>query len=454
MRFRNKIIYFFGIFLWLTMLCGCTNEESESLSGGTTGKAEVNLMIADNMSLQSRDVAVSEDEKTLSNLYIIAVRLTDIDSNGKEITLDTPTIEQFSIDPNATSNKVYHEGYKSYTIDLFPGKYRFYVLGNTSLYIPNYANATITDESQMKRIILNYNLTQTTNQILQPGHLPMFCDAKNIKYGNHNYPTPVNPSNQNKNNYTVDVTSVATTNIYADMELLCAKVRYTIIYDNTKGGVSEAFGTESIRFVVDQDHPAYAHKIRKQTKLYSDGVPSPDDYDSENPFLTAVNGEEENDAVWQLPLGRYELTDALKSALYATNYSEESMRQALDHLTPWSQDDVNNTNWKNSRQRVWQGVIYLPENNENGIPYTELCFPYILGWYKRDGSLGEGEGENAVIGLKTFEMFNEISHNHGLQRGYFYDVIARVKTPDDIDFDITLNVYVKSWDYYHEEGNW
>lgn len=465
--YRYISIFFAVVVL---MLSGCREDQSFIFPEDSGEKVALNLLV-ENPAFETRDVAATEEEKVMSNLYVIAVRLTDIDSNGNEVTRENADVEVIALGEN-NRNNVDADGYESYTLKVYPGKYRFYVLANTSLYIPNYSiSDPITEENQIKKIVLNYNLTQNTNQILTPGNLPMVCDAKDILYGMNQQ--PVNASN----NYTVNVTSVAVTNIIARMTPVCAKVRYTIIYDNTKGGISEGFGTESIRFVFDQDNRAYATRIRKQNLLFPDGTPSAGDYDREDPFLTTTSFEETGYSTWALSLARYELSDELGSMMASGSYTAESLKRQLDNLTPWANDDINMTNWKRSRKRVWQGVIYLPENNEPEIEHTKLCFPYILGWYKSDDSLGEGEGDASVKGMKTIMLFQDDNtvlnqngentdsnnyapgfgadgHLHGLERGCFYEVVARLRNPDDINFDIDVNVYVRPWEYNYEEGSW
>lgn len=437
-------------------LTGCS-EESPRNEITPKETVAVNLFLSSEMPYESRAVDPSQ-EGNMSNIYLISVQTTTIGKNKEteeeeELTLDVPVVKMTGLNiPGGVSNtQVGSSTYDEYKLEMPPGKYRFYVVANVSRYIPKYTSTDVTiKEEDIKKIVLNFNDTYSQAAGLETQHLPMLCDAREIRFGSRNNPTPVSQAN----NYVVDIGSLTENHIFADLRFVCSKVRYTIIYDNEEGGVSEGFGTESIRFFVDQNSRPYATKIRQQTKLYADGNPSIDNYDPRNPFLTTSMTDGEGNTTttnnqWTLTLGRYRLPEAWQGKK-DINFT----REALDNLQSWSGDDVDNTNWKKSRQRVWQGVIYLPENDETDIERTELTFPYILGWYRKDGSLGEGEGDNAETGTITVKLFDQTGHSHGLQRGYFYDVIARVIKRYDINFDISVNVYVRPWDYYHREGAW
>ena len=402
-------------------------------------------------------------EARMSNLYLVAIQ--DEDRNG----IRTSTVVIRALDPPHNNKPINDPDGDRYTVNLYPGVYRFYVLANLDLYLDKRIQE-ITKEQELKDLKLNFR----TDTRLIPSHLPMACLPKDIEGGT-----------KNQNGETViRITDNTVPTITANMSFLCSKVRYTILYDNTPGGMSEAFNIYSLRFNVDPTLHTVASKLRRYTYL-DPGHPTSDE-DNKDPFLrtesyAAYPGGEYTAtydlAYWNIDLDRYKFKGESADGLmpFNPNYPESAADNSLELWT----DDL--AAWQASRRRVWQGVAYLPENNTQRIDeHTVLAFPFVMEEYAHNGlpyqektdwnpsdfkliTLFGGNtnethyGGGSGSGDKYGDQSNPGSPNgdgfsHGLVRDYFYDVVARVKTPDRMAIDVYVKV--KDWDHEGVTDSW
>lgn len=410
-------------------------------------------------------------EGWMSNLYLIAIR----DENDKYNTASSFNV--FELDTSGYDPQV-GTGESKFYVNLYSGTYRFYLIANYDRYLERFTHISgLQSEDEVKDLVLNF----TPAMPLLPSHLPMVCEPKGFS-GNEFNTGNETPNNDNNkfvltppNTLEDDQIEKRSIEINASLEFVCSKVRYTILYDNTPGGISERFGNNSIRFIINQssDRPK-AYNIRKQTRLHTDRWPAIFTGKAEDLFL---------DGNWILNLNRYVYPEN------GINYPASSK----DVLTPWT-DQPNLSAWKASRQRAWQGVVYLPENDKNvendinqdlTLPdsdkkianidkFTILSFPYVLERYKGE----DGKYEDAVINdnsdfpEKVFSLFGNPDEVHygpdytgkpitdnyseGLKRGYFYDVVALLKNIEEDRLDMYIQVYVSSqpWIYHESEQVW
>lgn len=127
-----------------------------------------------------------------------------------------------------SSGQVTNE-YSDYKITIKPGDYRLYVVANLDSYIDDPISAT-TDEEELKSLVLNFSPERLPN--LSDG-LPMACLPSEIDEAGDDGTVAIAPGH----NVTV----------HADMTFLCAKVRYTIMFDNSADGFSRpAFGDNTV----------------------------------------------------------------------------------------------------------------------------------------------------------------------------------------------------------------
>lgn len=127
-----------------------------------------------------------------------------------------------------SSGQVTNE-YSDYKITMKPGDYRLYVVANLDNYITAPISTT-TDEEELQSLVLNFSPKKLPN--LSDG-LPMACLPSEIDEAGDDGTVAIAPGH----NVTV----------HADMTFLCAKVRYTIMFDNSEDGFSRpAFGDNTV----------------------------------------------------------------------------------------------------------------------------------------------------------------------------------------------------------------
>lgn len=240
-------------------------------------------------------------------------------------------------------------GYTTYSIQFTPGSYRFYVVANLDSYINKPVSAA-TAEDELKAMILRFSPEKLPN--LADG-LPMACLPDEIDEADTDGIVTIAPGEKKQ--------------VHADMTFLCAKVRYTILFNNDKDGFSyDTFGEHSINFT-----GASATGVIASTTL-----------------------------------------------LRAESSSTEGSFD-LDEVPLKSVDYVNEDN-----TGAWQGTVYLPENlSTEKKSLTTLLLNATL-----DGS---DAALRYTITLPSPEKVTSTEKPGSLQRGHFYDLTGRVTTLGD-----------------------
>ena len=301
----------------------------------------------------NRDLDVELGEGSIKTLWLLAYNTDNRDYN---------VIRQLQ-----SSGQLTHE-YSEYRIEFKPGKYRIYVVANLDQYIATNISAS-TEESYLENLILNFSPDKPPNTA---DGLPMAC-----------LPAEVDGTDTDG---IITVEAGKTKEILTDLTFLCAKVRYTILFDNSDGGFSrEAFGASTVTF---------------NSASLTGVIPS-------TPLTGAVN----------TPDGAFEV-DPID--LKAVNDSKDLNDLADPGFTPSA----------TGAQRAWQGTMYLPENLLPGAR-TVLHL----------GATLDGNGANLSY---TVKLPNNVgasgsSPENTLTRGHFYDLVGRVTTVGD-QIDITASV--------------
>ena len=487
-----------GFFLFLLMLSfnSCSDRdvplinEDDDVPEGMVG---LSILIPDyegNSAQFGTRAFNEEDEGNMSNLYVIAVKYAEYNYNeGSDTYVETVldakdrTVYTFSINPEGVIFNVGDQSYKRFNIALYPGKYRFGVLANVDRYIERKNHISeFTQESELDNITLNFY----EDIPLIPLHLPMACLPNEIKYkvttkDKDGKEISTDEGIKDPKGY-VSIEKGKTTTIQATMKFLCAKVRYTILFDKSDNGISKAFGSSWIRFNVDDDKKPFATKLRKQTLLFPEAKGN--NYDSKNtlmpegytsdkgPRMTPTDGvgyatrdgeevqagDEDMYAWWNMSINRFKW--------HETEGANYPMTPHTSVLEPW--DDTLDK-WIESKRKVWQGIVYLPENlDEDKGKRTILEFPYHTRANSEDDTpevlapenkkiilFGDGETQYGLI--EENKPTNDEKYKYGdsklegndraigLQRNYMYDVVARVMNPDIDDMDIKVFVSVIHW---------
>ena len=302
---------------------------------------------------EEKDMDTEAKEGDIHSLWLLAYNTDNSDYN---------VIRQLQ-----SSGQLTHE-YSEYRIEFKPGKYRIYVVANLDPYIAKAISAS-TEESYLENLILNFKADKLPNTT---DGLPMAC-----------LPAQVDGADSDGN---ITVEAGTTKTIQTDLTFLCAKVRYTILFDNSEGGFSrEAFGSSTVTF-----NTASLTGVREWTPL-TDAV-------------NALDGAFEVDPI----------------DLKAVNDSKDLNDLADPGFNPSA----------TGAQRAWQGTMYIPENLLTGAR-TILHL----------GATLDGNGANLSYTVKLPKNTAEtnVSPENTLTRGHFYDLVGRVTTIGD-QIDITASV--------------
>ena len=331
----------------------------------------------------------TDAECVLNDLYLVIFRINP----------NTAETELYSVTDIASDVSPLHpSSWKGHRLSLPLGIYKFYALANLSSYISgDYVNQ-IKTEAGIKSLVLQF-----TN-VLEAGKIPMACMAENVRKGT----ATADPEPYGE----VEITE-STDSVYMPLDLLCAKVRYTILFDNTESGFSKAFSDSEIK-VTDVS----AFNITDKTPILGPAE------DEEYLYPTTETGT----SLGVIAGVKYpDITkDSEKLYLQQNGWDEE--KDVPDYLSSLEGND-----WTNTHQRAWQGVAYFPENlsSEEDDTQTQLLFEGI----------GEGfreEGYTITIGE--------------LQRGYFYDVVGKLVNPSSMA--IKVMVKVNAWAYTGIDVTW
>ncbi|MCH5239662.1 MAG: hypothetical protein J1F38_05520 [Muribaculaceae bacterium] len=466
----HKYIFLYLSLLMVPVLAGCRNSDNESPDFKVPeGMTQLTLLLPDYQTGAAQFGTRAFDpleEGYMSNLYVIAIKYADLDDDGnviKEYQMNEGVVYTYALNPVGEKFKYGQNDYHIFNVALYPGKYKFAVLANVDLYL--WRAKKISDfrlEQDLRDIVLYFS----EDTPLVPYHLPMVCLPEEIKYSVENdsgeYPEA---KLVDQNTPLVTLEKGKSTHIFADMNFLCAKVRYTILFDKTPNGISEAFGNSWIRFNVDDRLKPIATNIRSWTKIL-DPATKGDKVLIENDFIlssdiSSADDEEKTDGAtgasysanrgwWNMSIDRYKWSEE----------GENYPKGPKSELTPW---DGSLDDWIESKQKVWQGIVYLPENLYNGkSKTTRLEFPY----HTRLNSLEEtpevladnpkviylfgNDVESKFEGLNGEDYSDAQGSYIGLDRDYFYDVVAKVTNPDG---NMAVQVFVSIIPWHETDQN-
>lgn len=246
-RFLYSILIITGCILFTSALTGCQSNSPDNPDDSNDDMVEVSILISNSdiinkIGNQQNDdyvgtrVFTDNSDANYTDVYLVAA--------GEKMVRSIPLKDRLS-DADGY-------GFREALVSLTPDKYRFYIVANINSYISNVLEQYVNTEDDIKNLVLNFN-----NYIrLESGNLPMAC-----------LPSEVTGTGTTKDtDYRFDVKR-ETDNIQltAVMRFLCAKVRYTILYDAREGGISNEFRTNSnnsaIRFSYPSN-PPYASNVK------------------------------------------------------------------------------------------------------------------------------------------------------------------------------------------------
>lgn len=392
------------------LLASCSNESEPQPQVLDDSNPVLTLYVPNNEALSSRATYdASQDEAGVDDIWLYAYPTDDATKAKYE------SSKQFyskNIKDLKQSNNGYtgYADYAQYNVtDFKSGEYKIYVLANLANYINDSDlvtkyNAGTLSETEIAGIVLKFQ----TSQLPLPGTraLPMACYYDEVKSGT----SSTNATILVNNKYTFNATSNP---LYIDLTLLCAKVRYTILF-NSDTTDTKAFSTDFGNGLVD-------FEITSTNTTASNLIPE----------VAYKTGSVTNTTVFNdvtLVLGKAAYPEDNSAYLDIENQSGSSITLL----------DLGTGSWDASaKKRAWQGTVYLPENpttvegNASKISFTPT---------------------SSSASIKSTPEIKLFWNNIGIQRGYFYDVVVKVTQPGEMGF--VVNVKVKPWNYEGHEETW
>lgn len=383
MKQLNKKILstFLASFIIGGMLSGCSDDLGVS-SVSEERESGIYLYLPDIESaaeFSNTTRATSEivgSEGSLTDLYLIIFK----ENNGNYDWVSCNDIkERGEINKSLNSTTT---AYKSYKLPLNAGTYKFYLLGNLSHY-------TSQSFEDLKNIGDIENLALTFQGNLESGKLPMAClsAVKTTENGSVSPGTPVTISNE-------DIKSGKV--IYADMSFLCTKVRYTVLFDNSSTGISKDFESKIVNF---NPEVAVDNIFTKATVGSASSSTETTDY---------LSGKSDELTGRKYPSATYPATDRTSNDL-----------------------EGSNADWTDN-QRAWQGILYLPENNND--THTKLTLSGAC-----NASTASDAEKIYDISYPISLLPQEADGSKNLKRGNMYDLVISVKNYEAIDQTVTVS---------------
>ncbi|MCH5230069.1 MAG: hypothetical protein J1F12_08790 [Muribaculaceae bacterium] len=311
-------------------------------------------------------------EANINELWFFAYPCGD-DTSGRN-----PVIEKLT--PQGSVNFVPDAEYSTLSVSgITDGDYHIYLLANFERYLEKGKEITTSiSEEDLQKLVADFSTNYLVNN-----QLPMYCLNTQVGYSKN---TPIGEAGV----FTYNDTHKE---LYANLTFLCAKVRYTILFN--KDDFSNNFSSNNIDFKA-----ASASNIRQQTAWHTNGQAKSD-------FLE--NG------ISDLTIKAREYPDP------TSHYFDENGPQEYEN-------DLKETTFGESdKQRAWQGIVYLPENKLADEDRTYLTFS------------AEGDEVKDSYDLKLFDKEGKT-----LDHGKFYDVVVKLVHPEVADFPATVNV--SDWD--------
>lgn len=368
----------FGIcFLALAPLASCSSDEdapaqpevtpARVLSPGEETMVQIVIPGIDNLTRATVDASTSE--ATISSLFFYAYPVEGSTGEfvGKDLKDESGTV----------GTSTYGT---AYSVTMKAGKYRVYVVANLNTYGANLTASS--DENALKAVVLKFN-DLTTNKGILSNAIPMACLNTAIKKSQ----TETVTSGEFELNSTGQ-------SIYADLTMLCAKVRYTVLFD-LESYSEDVHYAKGVTFT-----KAEASNVKKQG-----GWIAAAGTDVQNAF--AVNFDPK---------------------AYPTTTLQAYLNIGSQDTPPADLGTASWTDTEDDQQRAWQGTIYIPENAVDDAS-TQTTFTFTPG----DGNF---------IGGTIKGKF---------ERGNYYDFVAKI-TKAKVEFsDVNVYVKVKPWEYQPSE---
>lgn len=361
--------------LLLTVLtAGCSDDISDDRKGH--GEESVLLMIP-TPHLEGTRAGDAALNKTMNEGHISSLWFYAFPADG------TAADNRVAVDLTPSDSELTHD-YRQEEVRVKAGKYRVYMVANIEGLNGD------SSEDEIKAASIEYSTSKMPNTA---DGLPMACLPEEVKVGET---TPEVVADG-----IVTVENGKQTTLWIDLTFLCAKVRYTLLFDKSASGFShEAFGSQALTFTGLEK----VSGVRSVTSVTDANTP-----DSGEPFEIDDCSEFN---------GARRVYPADYSKFIELNSANDPSKNDLDVLTGQADAD----------KRAYQGTLYLPENLVKSAP-TRLLF----------GAELDGGSQKLQYHIDLPPLSGGNRDREPMRRGHFYDIIGRVTTTGD-RLDITASV--------------
>lgn len=368
----RKLSLYLSLFLIL-LAGGCSSDEPPLLPPGAYGEASLNLLIPSAELARATGMTRGADISTRAHASAAELKTAEGAMNaihvigfrtdaGKRAHFHATVTPEMGTDVDGI--------YRSFAFDVETGSYNLYLLVNldpSSIEKLDASDLTQNEEAALEEVVKGFAADYSTSLPNLTDGLPMAA----LKSG-------------------VAVSKGTKTNAKMDLSFLCAKVRLTVIREEevgAKGATVSGLKAENLYSPVTAFSP----------------VTSAEKRNADSPYALA---------------GHYGLGQtAGKSVADLAAIPENSLEDPLDHLG----DAI--TNLSESKANAYQAVCYLPESPEisSTYPATALVASVISASGSKEVRFPLGCKGNA-----TDHNSNAVENGGRLERGHFYDIVAKV----------------------------
>lgn len=356
----------------LAPLASCSNDEAVNVPEEPARELAPGEMTAIQLFIPGfNDIATRADDKT-ANLETGEKTVDDIwfFAYAASSTAETKIVDLKTIEADKKGTVGSPDYGNPYTINMKAGDYHVYVVANVKDYSSKTLSAS-TSEQDLEELLLNFS-TLGTNQGIVSTKLPMAAEKTDITEADGSGVWKLTQAGQS---------------LHADMTLLCAKVRYTILFnlDDFSSAVHYADNADFSE--------AKVSNVLKQAGW----------------IANATSTEKENEFSIKFDKRTYPTTDTDWTGI-------------ADATTPPADLQGTWTESSDLHKRAWQGTIYIPENKTN----AKTTFSFTA---------------------KTGANFNGNSFSGDFERGNFYDFVAKIEKAAVNFHDVKVYVKVNPWTY-------
>ena len=372
----DRIHYYINFIISAVFLLGhsaCINDQDRPEDPKESDLTTINLHISCDLispySINTRDnFGLTVFERVFKHIYFIAVKTSNTTDNKVRIFNLSDQIS--NIGPNGCN----------VWIELEKSTYKFYIVANFEGYIDGTIEQNI---DQLDDLIANFS----TDKSITEDNIPMACNSNEIQYYIR---SGLFGGKWTTSSSGIDISESTTysNGLRANLNILCSKIRYTILFDSRDGCISNSFDDNRIQFLFDNN--------------------------DSRPYLTYTapdNTQQEK----SLALFRYTFKNSdlkITSSYFNNNWNLSSFDPESD-LVLFDGDIYTLNDWNKLAQKAWSGATYITAK------VATLNFPYtLIGSYETNptgvrkvnvSNIAKGQMRDLIILVENLSSFETSS---------------------------------------------